>query len=76
MSNNRHNLIIEDGYRRYKLSGNFRDIEEAIKWAKVECPKAFFHGDDDPDMKNRVFYDEPYSIYWSGTFVKRWGSRK
>lgn len=47
------------------LEAKNKAIDEAIERIKQQSPEKFFHYDKDkpdPDMRNRVFHDEPYSL--------------
>ncbi len=50
-------------------TGNIDEIDKAIQIAKFSSPKNFFKDDDDPDLKERIFFHAPYSSHWTGKTI-------
>ena len=72
MLHENYRAFLVEGYKRFKLTGDRRHIEDAIQLVKAAAPEHFFQGDEDQNLKKRVFYDEPYSAHWSGTYIRRY----
>lgn len=69
-SHNREFLI--EGHRRFEKTGDRKHIDDAIKTVKAIAPEHFFQGDDDWRLSKRVFFHEPFSSHWSGTYIKKY----
>ncbi len=50
---------------------NEKQINTVIKKLKELSPQNFFHGDQDPALKERVFFHEPNSAFWSGKAISK-----
>ena len=44
-------------------------LDAVIMQIKADSPSNFFWGDDDPNLKKRVFFHMPWSAKWSGTAI-------
>lgn len=65
-----HTLLSEDHQRvLHALADDPHALTMATLELRVAEPRKFFHGDEDPALKKRVFFHKPRSHSWSGTFV-------
>ena len=72
MLSEQHRAFLIEGHRRYVQTGERHHIDDAINLVKSVAPQHFFQGDDDQNLKLRVFYHEPFSAHWSGTYIKKY----
>jgi hypothetical protein len=70
-----YRAFLIEGHRRFVETGNRMHIEDAIQLVKSVAPEHFYQGDNDKTLTKRVFYDEPYSAHWSGTYIRRYKSK-
>ena len=75
MLNMQCQLILQEGYRRFTETKDRTHIDDAIRLVKSVSPENFFQGDKDLTLEKRVFFNEPFSAHWSGTYVKRYGAK-
>lgn len=65
-----HTLLSEDHQRAlHALADDLQALAMVTLELRVAEPTKFFHGDEDPALKKRVFFHKPKSNSWSGTFV-------
>ena len=50
---------------------NEKQITLVTKKIRELSPHNFFHGDQDPALKERVFFHEPNSEFWSGKAISK-----
>ena len=67
-------IILKEGYRRFVESKNMRDIDDAVNLVKTIRPDQFFRVKD-PALQKRVFFHEPFSANWSGTYIVPYGAK-
>jgi hypothetical protein len=70
-----HQKVLMIACERYKVTKDPEDLNKGIELVRILASEKFFHGDDDPRLKDRVFFNEPYSAHWSGSYVKRYGAK-
>ena len=75
MLNEKYRAFLIEGHRRFEVTGDRRHIDDAIQLVKSVAPEHFYQGDNDKTLTKRVFYDEPYSAHWSGTYIRRYKSK-
>jgi hypothetical protein len=63
------------GYERYVATKDRTHIDDAIRLVKTMSPSDFFQGDKDLNLEKRVFFHEPFGARWSGTYIKKYGSK-
>lgn len=63
------------GYERFLATKDRTHIDDAIRLVKTMSPSDFFQGDKDLNLEKRVFFHEPFSAHWSGTYIKPYGKR-
>jgi len=73
MLHEKYRAFLVEGHRRFEVTGDIRHIDDAIELVKAASPENFFQGDEDQNLKKRVFFNEPYSVHWSGTCIRRYG---
>ena len=75
MLSSEHRKVLMIACERYKVTKDPEDLNTWIELVRILASEKFFHGDDDPRLKDRVFFNEPYSAHWSGSYVKRYGAK-
>jgi len=73
MLHEKYRSFLVEGHRRFEVTGDRGHIEDAIELVKAASPENFFQGDEDQNLKKRVFFNEPFSAHWSGTYIRRYG---
>jgi hypothetical protein len=63
------------GYERFVATKDRTHIDDAIRLVKTMSPSDFFQGDKDLNLEKRVFFHEPFGARWSGTYIKKYGSK-
>ena len=63
------------GYERFVATKDRTHIDDAIRLVKTMSPNNFFQGDKDLNLEKRVFFHEPFGARWSGTYIKKYGSK-
>ena len=67
--------MLKEGYRRFTETNDRRHIDDAINLVRSVSPNSFFQGDKDLSLEKRVFFHEPFSAHWSGTYIKPYGTK-
>ena len=67
--------MLKEGYKRFTETKDRRHIDDAIQLVKSVSPNSFFQGEKDRSLEKRVFFDEPYSAHWSGTYIRPYGAK-
>lgn len=78
MLEDKHRDMLRAGYARYKETKDRDELIEATNLVKLLAPEKFFKtGDKNPDpaLERRVFFNEPFSAFWSGTAIKKYGEK-
>jgi hypothetical protein len=75
MLNEQCQLVLKEGYRRYVATKDRTHIDDAISLVKTLSPNKFFQGEKDLNLEKRVFFHEPRSGHWSGTYIKPYGAK-
>jgi len=68
--------MLIDAAARYKITRDLKEFNEAINLVKLIAPEKFFKTHDprnpDPALARRVFFDEPFSAFWSGKAIHKY----
>lgn len=67
--------VLIRGYERFVATKDRTHIDDAIRLVKTMSPSDFFQGDKDLNLEKRVFFNEPFGARWSGTYIKKYGSK-
>lgn len=67
--------VLIRGYERFVATKDRTHIDDAIRLVKTMSPSDFFQGDKDLNLEKRVFFHEPFGARWSGTYIKKYGSK-
>ena len=67
--------VLIRGYEWFVATKDRTHIDDAIRLVKTMSPNNFFQGDKDLNLEKRVFYNEPFGVYWSGRAIKKIGQK-
>jgi|GEM_PF-3478318 len=71
-----HREMLMDAAARYKITRDLEEFNEAVNLVKSLAPEKFFKTNDprNPDLalERRVFFNEPFSTFWSGKAINKY----